>query len=98
MLERLRSHWIKRKNRQVTSLTGVAVRADGGSVNVHMTNLSYYGCHLVTDRDLEMSEIITLVIPRMPDLEAQVRWVGEREAGVRFLHRATSSAQSNLSF
>ncbi len=100
MLERLRSHWVTRKTRQATSLVGVALRSDSSSVPVHVTNLSYYGCHLLTDGDLETSEVITLIIPRMSDLEAQVRWSNDGQAGVRFLHRrsAAHSGQAKLSF
>ena len=51
-----------------------------------MTNLSYFGCHLLTDVHFDLSEVITLAMPRMQDLRAQVRWVNDGQAGVRFLH------------
>ncbi len=86
MFGRLRSRWVGRETRKATSLQGVAYRSDASCVTVRMTNLSYYGCHLLTDSHFDLSEVITLAMPRMQDLRAQVRWVDNGQAGVRFLH------------
>ena len=84
MIERPASQWVKRA-RKAASLTGVAYRADGAWVRVHMTNLSYEGCHLLTEEEFDIGEPLTLVMPRMQHLEVQVRWVKGGQAGVRFL-------------
>jgi len=84
MIERPPSQWLKRAERNRTSLTGVAYRADGSWVRVHMTNLSYDGCHLLTDQPFDIGEALTLVMPRMQHLNVQVRWVTEGQVGVRF--------------
>jgi hypothetical protein len=84
MIERLPSDWVKRVRRK-TSVTGVAYRADGSWVRVHMTDLSYDGCHLLTDEPFDIGEPLTLVMPRMQHLSVQVRWAKEGEAGVRFV-------------
>jgi hypothetical protein len=84
MIERPVSQWVKR-NRKATSLTGVAYRPDGAWVRVHMTNLSYEGCHLLTEEEFDIGEPLTLVMPRMQHLKVQVRWVKNGQAGVRFL-------------
>ena len=84
MIERPISQWVKR-NRKATSLTGVAYRADGAWVRVHMTNLSYDGCHIITEEQFDIGEPLTLVMPRMQHLKVQVRWVKDGQAGVRFL-------------
>ena len=86
MFERLRSRWVGRETRKATRLKGVAYRSDASCVAVRMTNLSYFGCHLLTDVHFDLSEVITLAMPRMQDLRAQVRWVNDGQAGVRFLH------------
>ena len=84
MLERPISQWVRR-NRKATSLTGVAYRADGSWVRVHMTNLSYEGSHLITEETFDIGEPLTLVMPRMQHLKVQVRWVRDGQCGVRFL-------------
>jgi hypothetical protein len=84
MLERPLSEWVKR-NRKATSLTGVAYRADGSWVRIHMTNLSYDGARLINEETFDVGEPLTLVMPRMQHLQAQVRWVSDGQCGVRFL-------------
>lgn len=85
MVERSRSQWVPRKDRARKSLTGVAYRPDGSWLRVHMTNLSYDGCHLLLDAPLDLSEVVTLVMPQMQHLKAQVRWVRDGQAGLRFV-------------
>jgi hypothetical protein len=84
MLERAVSQWVRR-SRKAASLSGVAYRADGSWVRVHMTNLSYDGCHLLTDHVFDIGETLTLAMTRMQHLTGQVRWVRDGEAGVRFV-------------
>ena len=84
MIERPTSSWVKR-NRKPMSLTGVAYRADGSWMRVHMTDLSYDGCKLLTDDLLNIGETLRLVMPRMQHMNAQVRWVKDQQAGIRFL-------------
>ena len=69
-----------------------AYRADGSWLRVHMTNLSYDGCKLLTEDVLDIGETLTLVMPRMQHMEAQVRWIKDQTAGIRFLQR-TSAAE-----
>ena len=54
-------------------------------MRVHITNLSYDGCHLITEEVLDIGETILLEMPRMQRTQAQVRWVQGQQAGVRFL-------------
>ena len=93
MIERPQSEWVKRANRSRTSSTGVAYHSDGSWTRVHMTNLSYDGCHLLTDKPLDIGETLVLVMPRMQHQKVQVRWAGESEAGVRFIGGPGSSVQ-----
>ena len=85
MIERKPIDWVARANRNRTSVNGVAYRSDGSWVRVHMTNLSYDGCKLLTDQPFDIGEQLTLVLPRMSHMAVQVRWTGENEVGVRFL-------------
>ena len=91
MIERPMSQWVIR-NRKATSLTGVAYRSDGSWVRVHMTNLSYDGCHIITEDNFDLGEPLTLVMPRMQHMQAQVRWIKDQTAGIRFLQK-TSAAE-----
>jgi PilZ domain len=91
MIERPFSSWVKR-NRKPMSLTGVAYRTDGSWMRVHMTDLSYEGCKLLTEDELDIGETLTLVMPRMQHMQAQVRWIKDQTAGVRFLQGASVSS------
>jgi hypothetical protein len=86
-IERTPSDWTQRQGRKPASTTGVAYRSDGSWMRVHMTNLSYDGCHILTEDRLDIGETLKLVMPRMQHTEVQVRWVKDQEAGVRFLAR-----------
>lgn len=85
MIERQILDWVRRATRNRTSVTGVAYRSDGSWVRVHMNDLSYDGCHLLTDQDFDIGETLTLVMPRMKHMNAQVRWTKDGQAGIRFL-------------
>ena len=52
---------------------------------------SYDGCKLLTDDILDIGETLTLVMPRMQHMQAQVRWIKDQMAGVRFLHRTSAA-------
>ncbi|HLO20456.1 MAG TPA: PilZ domain-containing protein [Sphingomicrobium sp.] len=91
MIERLTADWTARQPRKSASTTGVAWRSDGSWMRVHLTNLSYDGCHILTEHRLDVGETLKLVVPWMQHLNVQVRWVKENEAGVRFLHNASAA-------
>ena len=91
MIQRLPSQWVKRLERKPASCTGVAYRSDESWVRVHMTNLSYDGCHLLTEQEFDIGETLKLVMPRMQHMNVQVRWVKASEAGVRFLGAASAA-------
>ena len=90
-IERPPSQWIQRQPRKPASTTGVAYRSDGSWVRVHMTNLAYDGCHILTEERLDIGETLKLVMPRMQHMNVQVRWVKDHEAGVRFLSNASAA-------
>lgn len=91
MIERQASQWKARQDRKPASTTGIAYRPDGSWMRVHMTNLSYDGCHLLTEDRLDIGETLELVMPRMRHLSVQVRWVTENEAGVRFIQGGSAA-------
>ena len=91
MLERPQSQWTARQPRKAASTTGAAYRSDGSWMRVHMTNLSYDGCHLLTEGALDMGETLKVIMPRMQHFNVQVRWVKDQQAGVRFLNNASAA-------
>jgi len=93
VIERPQSQWTARGARKSASTTGAAYRSDGSWMRVHMTNISYDGCHLLTEESLDIGETLELRMPRMQHVNVQVRWVNEQQAGVRFLTNANSAEQ-----
>ncbi len=91
MIERARSQWVRRALRNAANTTGIAYRSDGSWLRVQMTNVSYDGCHILTEDRLDVGETLTVVVPRMQQLSAQVRWVTGNAAGIRFLHNASAA-------
>ncbi len=91
MIERPQSEWTSRPDRKATSTTGMIYRDDGSWMRVQMIDLSYDGCHLLTEDRLNVGETLKLVIPFMQHLTAQVRWVKDNEAGARLLHNASAA-------
>ena len=59
--------------------------ADGSSAAVLVANVSYQGCEIRSNRAFEQGETIWLALPGRGKIKAQVRWVRERSAGVKFL-------------
>ena len=67
------------------NIAGIAHRRDGTKIRVHMVNLSYSGCKLVTDQPLIIGEEVRLAMPRLPLITAEVRWTTGEEAGLRYV-------------
>ena len=84
-MEREPIDWLPRAARRRVSLTGMARWGDGSSSKVLLSNLSYQGCHLWSERQLTYGETVTLMLPGYGSMDAQVRWVAGDSAGVRFL-------------
>jgi hypothetical protein len=76
--------WVKRSGRRNVSLIGSAELPDGTSTRVLLSDLSYEGCQLVAEQDLEVGEVIRLTIPDMGTMQAWVRWVVDGKVGLRF--------------
>lgn len=84
-MEREQQDWFSRAARRQVSLTGTATRADGNSLRVLVSNLSYEGCKLFCEKPLNMGEVISLTMPGLGTMSAQVRWTAEEKAGLSFL-------------
>ena len=52
-MEREQIDWQDRDIRRKASLVGTAIRDDGTSQKVVVTNLSYHGCHLFSEESMQ---------------------------------------------
>lgn len=77
--------WIKRNDRRTVEIATHAVLSDGSTVDVRVTNISYDGCRIETGRTLPIGEGLRLALPKLGEIEAQVRWSLLGEAGIQFL-------------
>ena len=91
-MEREPIDWRNRSPRRKVSLAGMAFREDGGSFRVLITNLSYHGCHVISDQEFGIGETVKLQISGQGVVNGQVRWVRDGSAGVRFLIEHITSA------
>ena len=92
-MEREQIDWQDRDIRRKASLVGTAIRDDGTSQKVVVTNLSYHGCHLFSEEAMHQGDTFKLVIPTMGKLEVQIRWAKGESAGARFLVEGSVAEQ-----
>lgn len=84
-MDRQVSDWTRRSPRKGASLTAAAQWGDGTTATVTVTDVSYTGCRLATDRDLRKGQTLRLFLPELGQVHAQIRWVRGAIAGARFL-------------
>ena len=77
--------WVGRKDRHPVAVDAIVQRADGSTSPAKVTNCSEEGCRLESDEDFRIGELLQIAIPRMGQLQAQVRWALHGSAGARFL-------------
>lgn len=85
MLGRTISDWIARASRRKVSLPAAIFREDGTSVLGQITDLSYDGCHLLSEADFYVGESFTLALPGRGRVPAQVRWRDDIKYGLRLI-------------
>lgn len=77
--------WVGRKDRNHTDVDALVLRDDGNRVAVKLTNVSDEGCRLETDELFRIGELVSIALPRMGNVRAQVRWALPGSAGTQFL-------------
>jgi hypothetical protein len=77
--------WIGRKDRHDVEIDAVVHRTDGSKSPVKLSNFSDEGCRIDSEREFRIGERLQIAIPRMGQLNAQVRWALPGRAGARFL-------------
>ena len=53
-------------------------------------NISYDGCHILAEDELEVGEALNLSVDAMSVIEAQVRWVDGGRSGLKFVTGASA--------
>ena len=76
---------IQRAPRVATKYDAALTDADGGKIEVVVTDISREGCRLETDGSLEVGEKVEIKVDRYGSFAAQIRWIAGKQAGVRFL-------------
>lgn len=77
--------WVGRKDRNHISVDALVLRDDGARVAVKLTNVSNEGCRLESDEMFRIGEHVSIGLPRMGNVRAQVRWALPGSAGTQFL-------------
>jgi hypothetical protein len=66
-------------------IDAVVQRPDGSKVPVRLTDFSDSGCRIEAEIGFRIGERLSIAIPRMGQVKAQVRWVDPDNAGAKFL-------------
>lgn len=75
----------RRGPRRAASLTAAVHWPDGSTALAVVTNVSYTGCRLVSEKRFTRGETVRLFLPGRGQVHAQVRWVRAGAAGTHFL-------------
>ena len=76
-------HYKARPARNPVSLTALVTRGSGGSQDVPVDDLSLDGCRV--SGHFRIGDTVKLKLPRIGELDAQVRWATPGRAGLRFV-------------
>lgn len=82
--------WVGRKDRNEVEVDALVMRDDGNRVTVKLTNVSDDGCRLESDETFRIGEHVSIALPRMGSVRAQIRWALPGSAGTQFLEDGAS--------
>jgi PilZ domain-containing protein len=77
--------WVGRQDRFPVEVEAVVHRADGTDLSVVVSNISDEGCRLEGAEIFTIGERLTIAIPRIGTVRAQVRWALAGSAGAKFI-------------
>lgn len=77
--------WIGRQDRFPVEVEAVVHRADGSKSSALVSNISSEGCRLDAADEFRIGELLTIAIPRIGQVKAQVRWALSGSAGAKFV-------------
>lgn len=77
--------WVGRKDRHPIETDAVVHRDDGSDAPVKVTNVSDEGCRIESSDEFRIGERLSIAIPGIGRVKAQVRWSLPGSAGAKFL-------------
>lgn len=77
------SNWSRLSGRRPVELRGYAL-AEGLDVDVKVSDLSYDGCQIRSEHEFGIGDRFELRIIGRGGIDAEVRWVADECAGLRF--------------
>ena len=77
--------WVGRQDRFPVEVDAVVHRADGSESPALVSNISTDGCRLDASDEFRIGELLTIAIPRIGKVKAQVRWALSGSAGTKFV-------------
>lgn len=83
----------RREARRAVDLPGFALLDDGSTFELTLSDLTYDGCQIKTERVLEPGTKLKLSVVRLGALDAQVRWCEDGKVGLSFNADATFDRQ-----
>ena len=84
-MDRDSDDWVPRGRRQSARLTARAQMPDGTRHTVVVTELSYEGCKLSSNRPFVKGQSLVLSVPGRGEVVAQIRWIKDGWAGAKFV-------------
>jgi hypothetical protein len=79
-------HYKSRASRHPVELAGMLTRENGKAEDVLLSDLSLDGCRV--RGFFLVGDLVKLKLPKIGELDAQVRWAVLGQAGLRFLRSA----------
>jgi hypothetical protein len=83
----------ERAERRPVNLPGFAARADGSTMEITLTDLSYDGCGIETAVEFTLGETLQLSVLDYGAIVAEVRWIEDGHAGLVFETAAAPDKQ-----
>ena len=77
--------WAERKDRHESAVDAVVHRSDGSKSSVKLTNFCDDGCRIEAETEFRIGERLSIAIPRMGQMKAQIRWAEPGSAGAKFV-------------
>ena len=84
-MDRDSNDWLPRVRRQPARLTARALMPDGTKYTVVVTDLSYEGCKISSNRPFSKGQTVTLSVPGRGEIVAHIRWIKDGWAGAKFV-------------
>ena len=77
--------WARSQDRRDIDVPAIGYREDGSRLGLVLSNLSYEGCQLKSNKEFDPGERLTLVVLELgAEVTATIRWCSDGRAGAQF--------------